>query len=61
MVMGFRMIFILEEKRTVRKLAVSLVTVTYDLPVKIVEELLPELTAPIAAIYREVLESHSWP
>ena len=32
-----------------------------DLPIKIVEEFLPELTAPIAAIYREVFETHSWP
>ena len=32
-----------------------------DLPVRIVEEFLPELTAPIAAIYREAIATHSWP
>ena len=32
-----------------------------DLPSKILEEFLPELTAPIAAIYREAIASHSWP
>ena len=32
-----------------------------DLPVKILEEFLPELTAPIAAIYREAIASHCWP
>ena len=32
-----------------------------DLPTKIVEEFLPELTAPVAAIYREAIAKHSWP
>ena len=32
-----------------------------DIPVKILNEFLPELTAPIAAIYREALATHSWP
>ena len=32
-----------------------------DLPTKILEEFLPELTAPVAAIYRESIATHSWP
>ena len=32
-----------------------------DIPVKLLNEFLPELTAPIAAIYREAIETHSWP
>ena len=32
-----------------------------DLPIKVLTEFLPELTAPIAAIYREAISSHSWP
>ena len=32
-----------------------------DVPVKLLNEFLPELTAPVAAIYREALASHSWP
>ena len=32
-----------------------------DIPKKILEEFLPELTAPVAAIYREVFSSHQWP
>ena len=32
-----------------------------DLPTKIVDEFLPELTAPIAAIYREAIATHTWP
>ena len=32
-----------------------------NIPLKILEEFLPELTAPIAAIYREAIASHSWP
>ena len=36
-------------------------SVPCDLPPRIVEEFLPELTAPIAAIYRQAIASHSWP
>ena len=32
-----------------------------DLPVQILTEFLPELTAPVAAIYREAIASHTWP
>ena len=32
-----------------------------DLPVRILEEFLPELTTPIAAIYREAITTHTWP
>ena len=32
-----------------------------DIPVKLLEEFLPELTAPVAAIYREAIATHSWP
>ena len=32
-----------------------------DIPVKILKEFLPELTAPVAAIYREVIAKHGWP
>ena len=32
-----------------------------DIPIKILDEFLPELTAPVAAIYRESVNSHSWP
>ena len=32
-----------------------------DIPIKILEEFLPELTAPIAAIYREAVSTHTWP
>ena len=32
-----------------------------DFPIKIVEEFLPELTAPVAAIFREAITSHTWP
>ena len=32
-----------------------------DVPVKILEEFLPELSTPIAAIYRESIATHSWP
>ena len=32
-----------------------------DLPIKVLTEFLPELTAPIAAIYREAISTHSWP
>ena len=32
-----------------------------DLPVRIVQEFLPELTAPVAAIYREAIATHCWP
>ena len=32
-----------------------------DIPIKILNEFLPELTAPIAAIYREAIASHCWP
>ena len=32
-----------------------------DIPVKILNEFLPELTAPIAAIYREAVATHTWP
>ena len=32
-----------------------------DLPVKILNEFLPELTAPVAAIYREAIATHTWP
>ena len=32
-----------------------------DIPTKILSEFLPELTAPIAAIFREAILSHSWP
>ena len=36
-------------------------SVTGDIPVKLLEEFLPELTAPIAAIYRAAIETHTWP
>ena len=32
-----------------------------DIPIKILTEFLPELTAPIAAIYREAIATHTWP
>ena len=32
-----------------------------DIPVKILDEFLPELTAPIAAIFRESIATHTWP
>ena len=32
-----------------------------DIPIKVLNEFLPELTAPIAAIYREAISTHSWP
>ena len=32
-----------------------------DIPIKILDEFLPELTAPVAAIYRESVNTHSWP
>ena len=32
-----------------------------DLPTKIIEEFLPEITAPVAAIYRQAIASHCWP
>ena len=32
-----------------------------DIPTKILGEFLPELTTPIAAVYREAIASHSWP
>ena len=32
-----------------------------DLPIKILNEFLPELVSPIAAIYREAISSHTWP
>ena len=31
------------------------------IPVKILNEYLPELTAPIAAIFRECIATHTWP
>ena len=32
-----------------------------DIPVRILNEFLPELTAPVAAIYRESIATHTWP
>lgn len=32
-----------------------------DIPVKLLEQFLPELTAPVAALYRAAIETHSWP
>ena len=32
-----------------------------DIPAKILSEFLPEITAPVAAIYREAISSHTWP
>ena len=32
-----------------------------DIPIKILDEFLPEFTAPIAAIYREAVASYTWP
>ena len=32
-----------------------------DIPTKLLEEFLPELTAPVAAIYRAAIETHTWP
>ena len=32
-----------------------------DIPVKILNEFLPEITAPVASIYREALATHNWP
>ena len=32
-----------------------------DIPVKILNEFLPELTTPVAAIYREAIATHTWP
>ena len=32
-----------------------------DIPQKILNEFLPELTLPVAAIYREAIASHTWP
>ena len=32
-----------------------------DIPVKILNEFLPELVAPVAAIFREAVASHEWP
>ena len=32
-----------------------------NLPTKFLNEFLPELTAPVAAIYREAIATHSWP
>ena len=32
-----------------------------DVPVKILNEFLPELVPPIAAIYREAVATHTWP
>ena len=32
-----------------------------DIPVKLLEKFLPELTAPVAALYRAAIETHTWP
>ena len=32
-----------------------------DIPIRILNEFLPELTVPVAAIYREAIASHTWP
>ena len=32
-----------------------------DIPIPILKEFLPELVAPVAAIYREAISSHEWP
>ena len=32
-----------------------------DVPLKLLKEFLPEFTAPVAAIYREAISTHSWP
>ena len=32
-----------------------------DIPIKILNEFLPEITTPVAAIYRECIETHTWP
>ena len=32
-----------------------------DIPNKLLEEFLPELTSPVAAIYREAVATHTWP
>ena len=32
-----------------------------DVPLKILDEFLPELSAPVAAIYREAIATHTWP
>ena len=32
-----------------------------DVPIKLLNEFLPEFTAPVAAIYREAIATHSWP
>ena len=32
-----------------------------DIPIKVLTEFLPELTAPVAAIYREAIATHKWP
>ena len=32
-----------------------------DIPVNILSEFLPELVTPVAAIYRQAIESHEWP
>jgi hypothetical protein len=32
-----------------------------DIPIPILKEFLPELVAPVAAIYRESISSHQWP
>ena len=32
-----------------------------DIPTKILHEFLPELTTPVAAIYREAIATHTWP
>ena len=36
-------------------------SVLRDIPIKLLEEFLPELTPPVAAIYREAVATHTWP
>ena len=36
-------------------------SVNGDIPIKILEEFLPELTPPVAAIFREAISTHCWP
>ena len=45
----------------VLKKAKKTCSVPGDIPVKLLDEFLPELTAPVAAIYREAIASHTWP
>ena len=43
------------------KAAKKTASTPHDIPIPILKEFLPELVAPVAAIYREAISSHQWP